>query len=138
MLPMRLTRFIARQTRVRPARVKGRCPVASITFDDFPKSAWETGGRILARFKLRGTYYTAGTFCGRSVDGTQFYDESDLRALAAAGHEIACHGDAHRLVSSQSPREFAEDLRSARVIIERLTGRRPIGYRAPAFSITRS
>jgi peptidoglycan/xylan/chitin deacetylase (PgdA/CDA1 family) len=96
MLPMRLTRFIARQTRVRPARVKGRCPVASITFDDFPKSAWETGGPILARFKLRGTYYTAGTFCGRSVDGTQFYDESDLRALAAAGHEIACHGFGHQ------------------------------------------
>ncbi len=93
---MRLTRFIARMTNVRPARVKGRCPVASITFDDFPKSAWETGGPILARFKLRGTYYTAGTFCGRSVDGTQFYDESDLRALAAAGHEIACHGFGHQ------------------------------------------
>jgi hypothetical protein len=95
MLSMRLTRFIARTMRIRPARLQGRRPVASITFDDFPKSAWEIGGPVLARHKARGTYYTAGNFCGRTVKGTVFYDEADLRALAAAGHEIACHGYGH-------------------------------------------
>jgi polysaccharide deacetylase family protein (PEP-CTERM system associated) len=60
-----------------------------------------------------------------------------MHQIVAAGHEIGCHGDAHRLVNTQTAKEFAEDLRAARATIEQLSGRRPIGYRAPAFSITR-
>jgi len=58
-----------------------------------------------------------------------------VEAIAARGHEIACHGDQHLPVHSQTPGQFAEDLRAARATIERLTGSRPLGYRAPAFSI---
>ncbi len=54
------------------------------------------------------------------------------------GHEIGCHGDAHLPVHGQTPEEFAADLRAARATIEDLTGRTPVGYRAPAFSITGS
>ncbi|HEY6397872.1 MAG TPA: polysaccharide deacetylase family protein, partial [Solirubrobacteraceae bacterium] len=57
--------------------------------------------------------------------------------ITAHGHEIACHGDRHRPVHSQTRNEFAADLRAARQTIEQLTGQSPIGYRAPAFSITR-
>lgn len=60
-----------------------------------------------------------------------------IERIAAAGHEIGCHGDAHRLVNTQTSGEFAADLRAARATIEQLTGIRPLGYRAPAFSITR-
>jgi polysaccharide deacetylase family protein (PEP-CTERM system associated) len=60
-----------------------------------------------------------------------------LEEIVSRGHEIGCHGDAHRPVHSQSPPEFADDLRAARATIEAVTGRQPIGYRAPAFSITR-
>jgi peptidoglycan/xylan/chitin deacetylase (PgdA/CDA1 family) len=59
-----------------------------------------------------------------------------VRAVARKGHEIACHGDAHLPVYSQTPEEFAADLKAARGTIEQLTGARPLGYRAPAFSIT--
>ena len=52
-----------------------------------------------------------------------------------AGHEIACHGDAHLPVHSQTTAEFAADLRAAVATIEHVAGRRPRGYRAPAFSI---
>ena len=55
--------------------------------------------------------------------------------VAAAGHEIACHGDEHLPVHAQSREEFAADLRRATSTIERLTESRPLGYRAPAFSI---
>jgi polysaccharide deacetylase family protein (PEP-CTERM system associated) len=61
-----------------------------------------------------------------------------LDAIVEAGHEIACHGDAHLPVHSQTPEQFAADLRAARATIEQLTGKRPVGYRAPAFSITRA
>jgi polysaccharide deacetylase family protein (PEP-CTERM system associated) len=59
-------------------------------------------------------------------------------SIAAAGHEIACHGYGHHPVSGQTPAEFGEDLELARSTIEELTGRSPLGYRAPAFSITRA
>jgi polysaccharide deacetylase family protein (PEP-CTERM system associated) len=61
-----------------------------------------------------------------------------LERIVAAGHEIGCHGDAHLPVHSQTPQEFATDLRAARATIEQLTGRIPVGYRAPAFSITKA
>jgi polysaccharide deacetylase family protein (PEP-CTERM system associated) len=60
-----------------------------------------------------------------------------VERIAAGGHEIGCHGDAHVPVASQGREEFADDLGRARATIEQLTARRPIGYRAPAFSITR-
>jgi polysaccharide deacetylase family protein (PEP-CTERM system associated) len=60
-----------------------------------------------------------------------------VERIAAAGHEIGCHGDAHLPVHAQAPQEFAADLAAARATIEELTGQAPIGYRAPAFSITR-
>jgi peptidoglycan/xylan/chitin deacetylase (PgdA/CDA1 family) len=132
MLPMRLTRFISRMTNVRPARLKGARPIASITFDDFPKSAWEIGGRILARHKARATYYTAGTFCGRSERGIAFYDEGDLRALAASGHEIACHGFGHEKTPLLSDAALAADLeRNAKFLSPYLNGGKPQSYAYP-------
>jgi polysaccharide deacetylase family protein (PEP-CTERM system associated) len=61
-----------------------------------------------------------------------------LEPIVAAGHEIGSHGDAHVPVHAQTPEEFTADLRAARATIEDLTGRTPIGYRAPAFSITKA
>ncbi len=61
-----------------------------------------------------------------------------LEPIVVAGHEIACHGDAHLPVHTQTPQEFAADLHTAKSSIEQLTGRTPVGYRAPAFSITAS
>lgn len=128
---MRLTRLIARMTNVRAARVAGG-PVASITFDDFPKSAWQNGGRILARFQARATYYTAGTFCGRAVSGIQYYDKSDLSAVAAAGHEIACHGFGHQPTPTLSNAALAEDMeRNAVFLAPFLGGARLESYAYP-------
>ena len=129
---MRLTRFIARMTNVRPARIGARRPIASITFDDFPKSAWEMGGRILARHQARGTYYTAGRFCGRTEEGIVFYDESDLFALAAAGHEIACHGFGHEKTPLLSTEALAADReRNSRFLKIFLNGKSPESYAYP-------
>jgi peptidoglycan/xylan/chitin deacetylase (PgdA/CDA1 family) len=92
----RLTSLIARKMNMRPARLRGASAIASVSFDDFPKSAWTQGGPVLAKHGARGTYYTAGGFCGRTVSGMEFYDAGDLKALRAAGHEIGCHGYSHQ------------------------------------------
>jgi peptidoglycan/xylan/chitin deacetylase (PgdA/CDA1 family) len=113
-------------------RLAGARPLASITFDDFPKSAWSRGGPILAQHKVRGTYYTAGGFCGRTVDGTVFYDADDLRALAAAGHEIACHGFAHQPTPSLPPEALEADAaRNAKFLKPFLNGGRAESYAFP-------
>jgi polysaccharide deacetylase family protein (PEP-CTERM system associated) len=103
-------------------------------------AGWEAPGPALARqtdallslldeLGVRATFFVLGM-------AARAHPEL-LTPIVAAGHEIGCHGDAHRPVHSQTPEEFAADLRAARATIEDLTGRTPIGYRAPAFSITR-
>jgi polysaccharide deacetylase family protein (PEP-CTERM system associated) len=57
--------------------------------------------------------------------------------VAAAGHEVACHGYHHELVSHLTPDAFRADLRRAKALLEDLAGQPVIGYRAPSFSIQR-
>lgn len=84
---------------------------------------------LLSELDLKATFFILGM--------TARAHPQLVKAVVEHGHEIGCHGDAHRPVHTQTPVDFAEDLRSAREAIERLTGRTPVGYRAPAFSITR-
>jgi len=58
-----------------------------------------------------------------------------VRRIADAGHEIASHGYAHDLVYQQTPVAFRDDIRRANDAIEAASGQRPLGYRAPGFSI---
>ncbi len=60
-----------------------------------------------------------------------------LRRIAEQGHEIASHGYGHQLVYKQSPREFREDIRRGKGLIEEIIGQPVCGYRAPSWSITR-
>lgn|ERR1035437_825480 len=53
------------------------------------------------------------------------------------GHEIATHGFAHKMIYNQSPDEFSEDIYKAKSVLENITGKKVIGYRAPGFSIIR-
>jgi polysaccharide deacetylase family protein (PEP-CTERM system associated) len=88
----------------------------------------ESALELLDELGVKATFFVLG-MAARS-------HPSLVQAIAQRGHEIGCHGDQHVPVYSQTPREFASDLRTAQETIERLTGCRPTGYRAPAFSIT--
>lgn len=57
------------------------------------------------------------------------------REIAAAGHEVACHGYAHRRVCTQTREEFREDLGRSKALLEDQTGSPVRGYRAPSYSI---
>ncbi|HUL30591.1 MAG TPA: DUF3473 domain-containing protein [Thermodesulfobacteriota bacterium] len=59
-----------------------------------------------------------------------------VRKIQQEGHEIACHGYAHRLIYTQSKEEFRRDIRRAKSILEDVTGGEVIGYRAPSYSVT--
>lgn len=128
----KLTSLAARKLPVRPARLAGNRPVASITFDDFPKNAWTLGGPILARHGVKGTYYTAGGFCGRTVEGTVFYDANDLRALVADGHELACHGFGHQPTPVLTTAALKADAEKNTAFLKQFTGgEAPVSYAFP-------
>jgi polysaccharide deacetylase family protein (PEP-CTERM system associated) len=56
--------------------------------------------------------------------------------IARAGHEVASHGYAHRLIYDQTPRQFREDVRRAKGLLEDASGSSVAGYRAPSYSVT--
>jgi polysaccharide deacetylase family protein (PEP-CTERM system associated) len=58
-----------------------------------------------------------------------------VRRIAAAGHEVASHGYAHRLIYDQTPAAFRDDVRRAKALLEDAAGCEVRGYRAPSYSI---
>ncbi|UCG32266.1 MAG: DUF3473 domain-containing protein [Phycisphaerales bacterium] len=83
---------------------------------------------FLKHHGVQATFFALGKVC------EQF--PQILPAVAECGHEIASHGYGHLRVDRLTPAEFTEDLQRSVDIIESQTGRRPVGYRAPQFSIT--
>src|ERR1700709_1220766 len=84
-------------------------PIASVTFDDFPRSAWTGGQPLLAKYGAKATYYVAGSFSGRNIDGLEYFIDQDLIDLNRAGHEIGNHTFAHWNVRDQRSRSLLED-----------------------------
>lgn len=58
-----------------------------------------------------------------------------IESIAQKGHEIGCHSDKHIFVNKMTPKEFYNDTQRAIKSIESITGKKVLGYRAPAFSI---
>ena len=96
-----------RATNLWPAKLslgRLRSPVATITFDDFPRTAWTAGGRILESYNVRGTYFVSAAFSPDRLrkgpaygitPGVSYYELDDLTAAHESGHEIGCHSFDH-------------------------------------------
>lgn len=61
-----------------------------------------------------------------------------VRAIHAAGHEVASHGYNHTKATLQSRAEFATDIRDTKKLLEDIIGADVYGYRAPSFSIDKT
>jgi polysaccharide deacetylase family protein (PEP-CTERM system associated) len=105
-----------------------------------PRPSWESiapridvGMRLLldqmAAHGARGTFFTLGWIAERHPD--------IVRAIAAAGHEVASHGWGHERVPTLTPAQFRESVRTSKAALEALSGQQVLGYRAPSFSILR-
>jgi polysaccharide deacetylase family protein (PEP-CTERM system associated) len=84
--------------------------------------------RLLDEAGARGTFFVLTWNAERYPD--------IVRRIAAAGHEVATHGYAHRIVYEQTPEEFRADVERAKKTLEDITGEAVLGYRAPSFSFT--
>ena len=83
---------------------------------------------LLDRHNVKGTFFVLGWVAER-------YPKL-VGEIHACGHEIGTHGYWHRLIYEQSPREFREDLRRARDVLEDTIGEPVTAHRAASFSIT--
>ena len=106
----RYIRSAARLFFKRPLAIKRQVPLISFTFDDFPRSAWHTGGAILQRHGLQGTYYASFGLMGKQAPtGTMFLPE-DMKGLLEQGHELGCHTFNHCHSWETRPDLFEESI----------------------------
>lgn len=82
--------------------------------------------RIARQFDVPLTVYTPG-WCVETYPDT-------IRALVDAGHEIGHHGWLHERPNQLNPEDERTVLLRGIDAIERATGARPRGYRAPAYA----
>jgi peptidoglycan/xylan/chitin deacetylase (PgdA/CDA1 family) len=59
-----------------------------------------------------------------------------LAAIVAGGHEVGCHGDVHERVTDLDADGEEKVLLRSIEVLTRMTGRRPVGYRAPAWQLS--
>ena len=84
---------------------------------------------LLAECGTRATFFVLGWVAERHPEL--------IRAIAAQGHEVACHGYGHQMITRQSRAEFTEDIHRAKAALEDTAGVTVTGYRAPTFSVVR-
>ena len=87
--------------------------------------------RCFDELDLRGTFFAIGR------DLAEPHAAAALRRLAERGHEIANHTLDHRYDLVKLPRaEIRAQIADGSAVIERVTGRAPLGFRAPGYTIT--
>ncbi len=93
--------------------------------------------KILPRFldffkekKIKATFFIIGSHIKTP------YHESILQKMVEEGHELANHTFNHYLNFSRlSPEKKEEEIKKCEEIIERATGIKPVGFRAPGWDI---
>jgi len=83
--------------------------------------------QVFSDSNVKGTFFTLGWVAERNP--------SLIRRIVDEGHELACHGQDHARVDSQSAKEFRQDIVGAKNTLEDASGVAVQGYRAATFSI---
>jgi polysaccharide deacetylase family protein (PEP-CTERM system associated) len=82
---------------------------------------------LLAEHEVKATFFTLGWIAER-------YPQL-VRRIVDEGHELASHGYGHERASDLTEAAFTADITRAKGLLEDLSGRPVLGYRAPSFSI---
>lgn len=83
---------------------------------------------LLEKFKIKSTFFVLGELAKNHP--------TIIKKIHSKGHEIACHGLNHELVSNKTIEEFKSELYQAKSILENITKDSVLGYRAPCFSLS--
>jgi peptidoglycan-N-acetylglucosamine deacetylase len=83
---------------------------------------------LLRSAEIRSTFFIPAWVASRYPDA--------VRSIASEGHEIGCHGDEHEKVTDLAPGREKEILAKSLAVLTPLAGKRPVGYRAPAWQLS--
>jgi peptidoglycan/xylan/chitin deacetylase (PgdA/CDA1 family) len=123
----KVERRLARVCERQPVKLKSCTGIVCFTFDDVPHSACVQGGAILEKYGLNGTFYVCGAHTGTS----DFHTKADLLRLIETGHELGCHGYAHKSYQSIDQAEILADIQQNRHFFEELGCRMPHHFAYP-------
>ncbi|MBE9607628.1 polysaccharide deacetylase family protein [Acetobacteraceae bacterium H6797] len=84
---------------------------------------------LLARHEVKASFFVPGAVAARQPEL--------LPRLLREGHEVGLHGYLHEAAAQITEAEFAEALGRSIGLFQRQTGRRPAGFRAPGWELTR-
>ena len=104
-----------------------------VRFEDWPRHEHRAAANnerildLLDACGVKATFFVLGWIAER--------EPAVVKAIASRGHEVACHGYRHRMVTSLTPEEFREDLRRAKTLLEAIAESPVVGFRAPSWSI---
>lgn len=104
----------------KPFLIRPQRPLISFTFDDFPRSALLTGGAILNRYGLAGTYYVSLGLAGKTTHSGEMFHSEDLAAVFEQGHELGCHTYSHCESWKTPPKIFVESILQNRRALNQL------------------
>ncbi len=116
----RWQRSAARYAFRRPLVIDSPVPFVSFTFDDFPRSAWRTGGQILKDHGVRGTYYASFGLMGTTAPTGPIFLPEDVPPLLEQGHELGCHTYSHSDAWETDVAEFEASVAANQRTLDRM------------------
>ncbi|MTT32199.1 polysaccharide deacetylase family protein [Terrilactibacillus sp. BCM23-1] len=84
--------------------------------------------RLLKKFDLKAQFFIPGY--------TAEIDENIVRKIDENGHSIGCHGYYHERTETLSYEKEDSIFQKSKAILSKITGKNPVGYRAPLWEIT--
>ncbi len=85
---------------------------------------------LFAQYDVKATFFTLGWVAKRCPD--------IIKRIVNEGHELASHGLAHQRATTMPRSQFIQDVTESKNILEDISGKPIIGYRAPSFSVNDS
>jgi peptidoglycan/xylan/chitin deacetylase (PgdA/CDA1 family) len=83
---------------------------------------------LLGKHGISATFFVPAWVAGNYPD--------TVRSIADAGHEIAAHGVKHIAPVQLTPEEELEVFRQSIRVLQQVSGKRPVGYRAPSWAFS--
>jgi peptidoglycan/xylan/chitin deacetylase (PgdA/CDA1 family) len=99
-------------------------PIVSFTFDDAPRTAFTTGGDILASYGTRATFFVSLGLLGSQTEVGTIGSPDDLLRAVEEGNELGCHTFDHLDAWHTPSEKFLQSvLRNAQALDSILPGR---------------
>lgn len=119
-----------------PVNIRPPKPILSLTFDDCPKSATQTGARILDEYGVRACFYIASKLIDTDTVMGRIAGKIDLKTMFRDGHELGAHTHSHIDCAIEPEDKVIADIEQNLAELDGITGGETINSFAFPFGET--